>query len=183
MGRPWFVGLIFQCNWWTRTQCNYRLMRLSRLTTCKFALANMHVHKQKLATTRRWTGGVWNCQRGSFLVGCSFGSRHINVGCWPSLLCNNVGCQPSLLCNNVGCHRPSQPAIPYHSADLNTPSQEEIWHTNTNYQPMSFFRRYSNCTRGRALVKISPSCSTVSIFINLILSVLINSRNQIVLMW
>ncbi len=60
---------------------------------------------------------------------------------------------------------------------FNTPSQEEI----QCYQPMRFFRRYSNWTLGRALVKRSPSCSTVSIFTNLIFNFLISSLNQIVL--
>ena len=50
-----------------------------------------------------------------------------------------------------------------------------------NYQPIILDRRYSNVGWERPLVKISPSCSVVSIFRSLIPRLWISSRNQIVL--
>ena len=50
-----------------------------------------------------------------------------------------------------------------------------------NYQPIIVDQRYSNVGWERPLVKISPSCSLVSIFKSLIPRLWISSRNQIVL--
>ncbi len=47
---------------------------------------------------------------------------------------------------------------------------------------MILFRRYSNATWGKPLMKISPSCLTVLIFSSWIQLLWISSQNQIVLM-
>lgn len=65
-----------------------------------------------------------------------------------------------------------------HSLSRDWKSTTNAW--KSSYQPSNFDRRYSKVARGSPFVKMSPSCSTVSIFRSLMPRRWISSRNHTV---